>query len=277
MLGYKERIKNSFSKAAATYDQYASVQKEVAVRLIDSIQPHLFQNILEIGCGTGNYTEMLQERFPSADITAIDFSSEMISVAARKLNKKKNIRLFVDDAEEFIPETGKRYDLITSNSTLQWFADLKKGLEHYHELLTNRGMIIFSMMGPETFYEIYEIMKDIYPGKVNVAAQYFMRHDDVKSLLHTVFKRVKISETVLTRRHENILELLKTIKYTGVNIRRNGDRVLFTPALLGKAENAYIRRFGAIKTSYQVFLCEAGHEERPLKNVQFCKGLVECL
>lgn len=261
MQEYKQRIKNSFSKAAPTYDQYASVQNEVAVRLIDSIQPHLFQNILEIGCGTGNYTEMLQERFPSADITAIDFSSEMISVAARKLNKKKNIRLFVDDAEEFIPETGKRYDLITSNSTFQWFADLKKGLEHYHELLTNRGMIIFSMMGPETFHELYEIMKDIYPGKVNMAAQYFMRCDDVESLLRTVFKSVKISETVLTRRHESILELLNTIKYTGVNIRRNGDRILFTPAYLKKAETAYIKRFGAIKTSYQVFLCAAGHEE----------------
>ncbi|MDO9566317.1 MAG: malonyl-ACP O-methyltransferase BioC [Candidatus Desulfaltia sp.] len=261
MREYKQRIKNSFSKAAATYDQYASVQKEIAVRLINSIQPHIFQNILEIGCGTGNYTKMLQERFPSADITAIDFSSEMISVAARKLNKNKSIRLFVDDAEEFIPETGKKYDLITSNSTFQWFADLKKGLEHYHELLANRGMIVFSMMGPETFYELYEIMKDIYPGKVNMAAQDFMRHDEVKSLLNTIFKSVKISETVFTGKHENILGLLKTIKHTGVNIRKNGDRILFTPALLEKAENAYIRRFGAIKISYQVFLCEAGYIE----------------
>ncbi|HUV50474.1 MAG TPA: malonyl-ACP O-methyltransferase BioC [Anaerolineae bacterium] len=261
MPGYKQRIKNSFSKAARTYDQYAFVQKEVGVRLIDSIQPHFFQNILEIGCGTGNYTEMLQERFPSADITAIDFSPEMISVAARKLNRKKKVRLFVNDAEGFIPENGKRYDLITSNSTFQWFADLKKGLEHYHELLTNRGMIVFSMMGPETFYELYEIMKGIYPGKVNMAAQYFMQHDDVKSLLHTVFKKVKISETLFTRRHDNILDLLRTIKHTGVNIRRNGDRILFTPALLEKAENAYIKRFGAIRVSYQVFLCEAGYIE----------------
>ncbi|MDI6687072.1 MAG: malonyl-ACP O-methyltransferase BioC [Desulfobacterales bacterium] len=261
MQEYKQRIKNSFSKAAATYDQYASVQKEIAVRLIDSIQPHVFQNILEIGCGTGNYTKMLQERFPSADITAIDFSSEMISVAAPKLNKKKGVRLFVDDAEEFIPETGKKYDLITSNSTFQWFADLKKGLEHYHKLLADRGMIIFSMMGPETFYELYEIMKDIYSQKVNMAAQYFMRHDEVKSLLHAVFKNVEISETVFTRKHENILDLLKTIKHTGVNIRRNGNGILFTPALLEKAENDYIKRFGGIKISYQVFLCEAGDIE----------------
>ena len=277
MLGYKQRIKNSFSKAASTYDQYASVQKEVAVRLIDSTGPHLFQNILEIGCGTGNYTKMLQERFPSADITAIDSSADMISVAARKLNKKKRFRLFVDDAEEFIPETGKKYDLITSNSTFQWFTDLKKGLEHYHELLANKGVIIFSMMGPETFYELYEIMNDLYPGKVNMAAQYFMQRDDVTSLLRTIFKRVKITETVLTRRHESILELLKTIKYTGVNIKRNGGKILFTPAHLKKAENAYIKRFGAIKASCQVFLCAAGYVERPLKNVQFCKGLVECL
>ena len=117
------------------------------------------------------------------------------------------------------------------------------------------------MMGHETFYELYEIIKDIYPGKVNMAAQDFMQHDEVKSLLNTIFKKVKISETVFTEKHENILGLLKTIKHTGVNIKRNGDMILFTPALLEKAENAYIKRFGGIKISYQVFLCEAGDIE----------------
>lgn len=270
-MEYKERIRRSFSRVAPSYDQYAFIQKKVAARLIDRMGGHAFENILEIGCGTANYTAMLRRRFPTAHITAIDFSADMIAVAARKLNlpvarfgesepKQFNgngrVRLLIDDGETFLPETEKKYDLITSNATFQWFTDLKRGLANYRELLAAEGTILFSMMGPETFCELYEAMEEVLPGKVKMAARYFTRFDDVTSLLHGIFKHVKTSETVLTREYDNLLHLLKTMKYTGVNIRRNGNNFLFTPAPLKKVEKAYIKKSGSIRTSYQVFLCE---------------------
>lgn len=266
-MEYKERIKRSFSKAAPTYDHYAFIQKKVAARLIDRTGPRVFKNILEIGCGTGNYTKMLMQRFPTADITAIDFSAEMISVAAEKLRpnkrgeegrvKQRVVRLLVDDGETFSPGFKKHYDLITSNSTFQWFTDLKKGLEQYRNLLADEGTILFSIMGPETFQELYEVIEEVLPTKVRISARYFINFDDVTSLLHEIFGKVKTSKTVFSREHDSFLELLKTMKYTGVNIRRNGNNVFFTPTLLKKAETAYFKRFGSIRTHYQVFLCEA--------------------
>ncbi|MFH1672403.1 MAG: malonyl-ACP O-methyltransferase BioC [Pseudomonadota bacterium] len=255
-MKYKERIRRSFSKAAPTYDQYAFIQKGVAAILIDRLKGRLFQNILEIGCGTGNYTIMLTQRFPAADITAIDFSDEMISLAAQKLNNNKRVHLRVEDAEAFPSKSETRYDLITSNSTFQWFTDLKKGLEHYKALLADGGIILFSMMGPETFYELHEVMEEVLPEKVKISARYFTQFDEIESPLREIFKKVKTSETVLTREYNNLLDLLKTMKYTGVNVRRNGNNILFTPALIKKAEKVYVKRFGSVRTSYQVFLCE---------------------
>jgi malonyl-CoA O-methyltransferase len=267
MITYKKRIKRSFSRAALTYDQYASVQKAAALRLIDEVGPHRFRKILEIGCGTGNYTEMLMRRFPTAVITAIDFSPEMISVAARKLShddqgpgsiKNRNLHLFVDDAETFSPDTGEKYDLITSNSTFQWLQDLKSGLSRYRDLLTKGGVIAFSIMGPETFCELHEVMQGLFAEKGKISAQYFMQLDDLRRLLHGLFENVKTREVVLTTKHASLIEMLRTMKYTGVNIRRNGKNTLFTRSLLKETEKAYIERFGAIRTSYQVFLCEVG-------------------
>jgi malonyl-CoA O-methyltransferase len=230
-----------------------------------------FRNILEIGCGTGNYTKMLRQRFPAARITAIDFSAEMIAMATLKMNlplptaeesnpKKINgdggVRLLVEDGETFFSETPGKYDLITANSTFQWFTDLEKGLAHYRALLAPGGTILFSVMGPETFSELQEAMEAVLPGEVRLAARYFTRFDDVTSLLYKIFKNIKTTETVLSREYDNLLHLLQTMKYTGVNIRRNGNNFLFTPALLKKVETVYIKKSGSIRTSYQVFLCE---------------------
>ena len=270
-MEYKERIRRSFSRAAPSYDQYAFIQKKVAARLLNRMEGQTFRNILEIGCGTGNYTTMLRQRFPGAHITAIDFSAEMIAMATLKmnlsaptmgesdpkqLNSNGRVHLLIADGETFFSATQKKYDLITSNSTFQWFTDLKKGLEYYKELLIPQGTILFSVMGPETFCELNEVMEEVSPGGVKMAARYFARFDDVTAMLSKIFKDVKTSKSVLTREYNDFLHLLKTMKHMGVNIRRNGNNFLFTPALLKKVETAYIKKSGSIRTSYQVFLCE---------------------
>src|SRR3954471_13212754 len=43
------------------------------------------KRILELGCGTGNLRVRLAERFPSAAITTVDASAEMISAARSRL------------------------------------------------------------------------------------------------------------------------------------------------------------------------------------------------
>ncbi|TXF90095.1 methyltransferase domain-containing protein [Neolewinella aurantiaca] len=43
--------------------------------------------ILEVGCGTGHNLVSLAERFPAAEITGIDLSQDMLSIARKKLRR----------------------------------------------------------------------------------------------------------------------------------------------------------------------------------------------
>lgn len=47
-----------------------------------------YSNILEVGCGTGHNLNILNSRYPNANITGIDLSSDMLSVAYKKANEE---------------------------------------------------------------------------------------------------------------------------------------------------------------------------------------------
>lgn len=73
--------------------------------------------ILDIGCGSGNSSRVLKERFPSAKITGIDSSEDMIE-SARRQSPDIEFRKCATTPE--CPEISEEYDVIFSNACLQW-------------------------------------------------------------------------------------------------------------------------------------------------------------
>lgn len=73
--------------------------------------------ILDIGCGSGNSSRILKERFPSAKITGIDSSEGMIE-SARRQSPDIEFRKCATTPE--CPEISEEYDVIFSNACLQW-------------------------------------------------------------------------------------------------------------------------------------------------------------
>lgn len=74
--------------AAVTYDpitQYALPPGEALVRqgLLDRIHAHP-RRILDLGCGTGTMTRLLQQKFPQAEIIGLDLSPHMLVMAEHK-------------------------------------------------------------------------------------------------------------------------------------------------------------------------------------------------
>ncbi|HIC90937.1 MAG TPA: malonyl-ACP O-methyltransferase BioC [Syntrophaceae bacterium] len=251
-MEYKEKIKRAFSRAATTYDKYADLQKEVAIRLLRLINRKDFSNILEVGCGTGNFTLILSRKFPEASITAVDFSAPMIEVASNKLNGK--VRFLLCDGEDLYSEC--KFDLITSNATFQWFENLEKTINNYRNFLEERGLILFSILGPSTFYELKEVFNQTHPDRgINFPSSRFLSLNRLEAALKRSFKEVKIEEVIFFREYENIRELLKTIKYTGENVSVSGSGLFLTPSKIKKLEETYFKKFGGIRASYQTFFC----------------------
>lgn len=90
----KNVLKKNFSRNAVNYDTYAVIQKKMAHQLLKTISfehkdTHDSINILDIGCGTGYFTEQLARCYPNANITAVDIAPGMIEYARKKLRSKK--------------------------------------------------------------------------------------------------------------------------------------------------------------------------------------------
>ena len=67
----KQRVRESFDRAAATYDAAAVVQRRVCDRLLEALRDAAPAHILDAGCGTGYGAQCLRLRFPAAHIASI--------------------------------------------------------------------------------------------------------------------------------------------------------------------------------------------------------------
>ncbi len=105
--------------AAVTYDpitQYLLPPSETWIRqeLITAIKGKP-QNILDLGCGTGSTTIMLQQAFPDAKVTGLDLSPYMLAIADIKAKRAGlNIQWLHSQAEATKLDDAQ-FDLITAS------------------------------------------------------------------------------------------------------------------------------------------------------------------
>ena len=73
--------------------------------------------VADIGCGPGNSTEVLRERYPNADIFGLDSSPDMIEAARKRL---PGVAFEIDD---IVGWGGAGFDVILANAVIQWIPD----------------------------------------------------------------------------------------------------------------------------------------------------------
>jgi malonyl-CoA O-methyltransferase len=248
----KDIIKKHFSKCARYYDRYSTVQNLCASKLIAKIKANSFNKILDIGCGTGNYTKLLREKFPGASIKAVDMSPEMIEIAKEKL-RDEVIEFIVADGE--VIDFNEPFDLISSNASFQWFEDLEKTLSRYKRLLNENGVILFSVFGPLTFYELDRSLKELVGEDATISSCYFLKRAEIEKILKCLFKEIEIEQKIYKENYNSLSELLKKIKYTGTKGNGLNKKRFWTPKIANDLEKIYIRKSKNITATYQVFFC----------------------
>jgi trans-aconitate 2-methyltransferase len=71
----------------------------------------------DIGCGPGNSTEILRDRYPNAEIVGVDSSSDMIEAARKRLPDVSF------EIAEIVGWGGAGFDVILANAVIQWIPD----------------------------------------------------------------------------------------------------------------------------------------------------------
>lgn len=248
----KEIIARNFSRSARFYDSYADIQLRAALELLGQVKGKKPSRILEIGCGTGNYTLLLRRQYRDASLRAVDVSEKMIEVAREKLKDEKVDFSVVGYGQKYEP--GQVFDLITSNACFQWFEDLESALLEYKNMLNENGMITFSVFGPLTFRELNSSLKKI-SGGISVEAKRFKTALQIKKILLRNFKKINIKEKIYVEHYPDLASLLRKIKYTGIRGSGLKGKKAFSRGTLDTLEKLYLKKFSVIKTTYQVFFC----------------------
>jgi trans-aconitate 2-methyltransferase len=75
------------------------------------------RHVVDLGCGPGNLTATLAERWPQADVVGIDSSAEMLRQAAAQA-RSANLSFALQDITEWMPSD--QTDVVVSNAALQW-------------------------------------------------------------------------------------------------------------------------------------------------------------
>jgi len=76
--------------------------------------------ILDIGCGTGYFTNFLKENFPKAEVIGTDISKKALNLGKEKY---KNVEFRFANSEASLPFKNKYFDLIVSAETIPCIKD----------------------------------------------------------------------------------------------------------------------------------------------------------
>ncbi|KPC63270.1 trans-aconitate 2-methyltransferase [Streptomyces chattanoogensis] len=104
--------------------------------------------IADLGCGPGNVTVQLADRWPDARITGFDNSPEMLSEAKAYAGPTPGGGLLdfaPADAADWTPE--EPFDLIISNAALQWVPNHPDSLPRWIDAVTPGGTLAFQVPG----------------------------------------------------------------------------------------------------------------------------------
>lgn len=120
---------------------------EMSERLIDYL-PDTPNAILELGCGTGNLSLLLSEKFPDATLTLVDASSEMLEITRARLSKTfpeqaQRANYLLSKFEDLNLEA-KSFDVVTSCISLHHVKDKLPLYEKVFDVLRPNGTFRFA-------------------------------------------------------------------------------------------------------------------------------------
>lgn len=239
MLIDKEHVKRSFRKSISTYNDNAIVQKQICAHLSELVNAHgqcNFNNVLEIGCGTGLMTEFIIDNFSIDNIVLNDIVEEMSSEITSLFEKRlfKKFEFISGDAERL--KFGKAFDLIISASTFQWFQNIDSVIEKMSSMLNKNGLFVFNTFAADNFHEI----KSIKEGGLE-----YKSFEELEIALSKQFNVIHSEEIKQQVYFDSVMDILKHLRLTGVNGTK--AKKAWTKGGLNDFEQKYARFFNPEK------------------------------
>lgn len=139
----------------ALYSRFEDERTRPAVELLARVPLQQARLAVDLGCGPGNSTELLVQRFEGAEVLGMDNSPAMLKAAAERL---PGLRFEGGDVASWQPP--KPPDLLFANAVLQWLPDHETLLPRLMGQLAPGGVLAVQM--PDNLDEAsHRLMREV--------------------------------------------------------------------------------------------------------------------
>ncbi len=125
------------------YLLYAGERGRPYVDLLNRVAADRPRRVLDLGCGPGNLTALLPQRWPGAEVTGVDAAPEMVERA--RSAGIEDVTFEAGDLREWRPDGP--VDVLVSNATLQWVPGHLDLLPDLVAMLAPGGWFAFQVPG----------------------------------------------------------------------------------------------------------------------------------
>lgn len=219
------------------------------------------ERVVDLGCGPGELTLSLADRWPAAHVTGIDSSPEMLA-RARELDTSGRVDWVEAAAESWDPTASGPIDVLVTNAVLQWVPTHLRLLPRWLETLSPAGVL--AMQVPANFdAPSHRLMREVaarHPRAEELQdgldrADAVARPETYAALLLAHTREVDVWQTtylqVLTAEPDAPHPVLEWVRGTGLRpvlgvLTDETEREAFLATYERELEAAYPRRDGVV-------------------------------
>jgi malonyl-CoA O-methyltransferase len=247
----KARVRQSFERAAATYDSAADVQRLICDRLLKGLPNSAdIQRALDAGCGTGYAQSLLRQRYPAAELISLDLSAAMLKRIASPCQR-------IAGDLEHLPLADRCIDLYWSSLAVQW-CDLPKALREARRVLRPHSHLALATLGPTTFHELRTAFSRIDDYRHTLS--FHSPADIASEARQSGFSAVNSENHQEIAYYPDLRSLLHAVKAVGANQLGSGRRTgLMSRSTLCRVEDAYetMRQPAGLPLTYDIISLHA--------------------
>lgn len=145
--------KESNSWDPEAYNKYAGFVSELALPMVDLLDPQVGERILDVGCGEGVLAVEIARL--GADVVGVDMSKEMVEFSiSRGVDARVCSVTDLDYEDEF--------DALFSNAVLHWVKEPKEAVDRIYKALKMGGRFVCEFGGEGNVYNLVKAMESVF-------------------------------------------------------------------------------------------------------------------